>query len=156
MPTPYLHMRRSLQLPFAAPVLVAGTTFGPWHRDHARAVHALLRSAYALGGGSVAAYGPWHKGFEQDNEFAAEACVLAFRAGALLGAALCWNNGFIKDLCVAREYRRQGLATAMLVAVFKHFQQQGRSCVELKVQRDNPSGAQRLYEQLGFRMLAER
>jgi ribosomal protein S18 acetylase RimI-like enzyme len=44
----------------------------------------------------------------------------------------------------------------MLAAVFTDFREQGRPCVELKVQRDNPSGAERLYERLGFRTLAYR
>jgi ribosomal protein S18 acetylase RimI-like enzyme len=50
--------------------------------------------------------------------------------------------------------RRRGIATALLRTVFWEFQRRGVKRVDLKVQVDNPTGAVRLYKELGMREVA--
>lgn len=150
------YMRRSLSEPFAAPAWPEGTSLARFDRKHAASIHALLVASYARGGGSVEAYEPWLHGLTGDQEFEAASCFLAFQEGELAGVALCWDTGFVKDLCVAEGRRHAGLGSALLAQAFRYFHEAGRSAVTLKVHADNPSGALRLYERLGFRRVPER
>jgi ribosomal protein S18 acetylase RimI-like enzyme len=113
-------------------------------------VHALLVHAYARGGGSVASYASWQRAFTTDVEHEPACCFLAFDGEHLAGVALCWSSAFIKDLCVAGPYRRRGLGAALVSHALRHFAARGERVVTLKVEADNPSGARRLYERLGF------
>lgn len=126
-----------------------------WRASDARAVHALLADAYAAGGGRVAGYATWHRTFTTDVEHDPESCFLAFHGECLAGAALCWSSAFLKDLCVAAPYRRRGLGAALVGHVLQHFAARGAQAVTLKVEADNPSGARRLYERMGFELEPE-
>jgi ribosomal protein S18 acetylase RimI-like enzyme len=59
-----------------------------------------------------------------------------------------------KDLVVHPLARRRGIATALLRRVFWEFRHRGVKHVDLKVQLDNPTGAVRLYKELGMREIA--
>jgi ribosomal protein S18 acetylase RimI-like enzyme len=50
--------------------------------------------------------------------------------------------------------RRRGIAAALLRRVFWEFRRRGVKHVDLKVQVDNPTGAVRLYKELGMREVA--
>jgi ribosomal protein S18 acetylase RimI-like enzyme len=50
--------------------------------------------------------------------------------------------------------RRRGIATALLRRVFWEFRRRGAKNVDLKVQLENPTGAVRLYKELGMREVA--
>jgi ribosomal protein S18 acetylase RimI-like enzyme len=148
-------MRRRLDTPIPALRWPDGVQLRTWRDDDAPAVHALLASAYALGGGRVASYEIWRRSFTTDAEHDPESCFLAFHHQRLAGVALCWSSAFIKDLCVAAPYRRRGLGAALVGHALQHFAARGERVVTLKVEADNPSGAQRLYERLGFEQEAE-
>jgi ribosomal protein S18 acetylase RimI-like enzyme len=144
------HLTRSLALPVPEPALPAGLTLTCWHDASARATHALLELAYRDGGGSVDPFDEWLEWFTSDPEFEPHSCFLAWRGEVLVGAALCWNSAFVKDLCVAPQFRRRGLAFSLLGVVLAHFQRRGASAVELRSHSDNPSGANELYRKMGF------
>lgn len=143
-------MRRRFDTPLPEVCWPQQISLRTWLLSDARAVHALLAHAYRRGGGSVAPYATWHATFTGDLEFDPESCFLAFQGETLAGAALCWANGFLKDLCVAESFRRRGLGAALVAHALHHFEARGLTSVTLKVESDNPSGAQRLYERLGF------
>jgi ribosomal protein S18 acetylase RimI-like enzyme len=126
-----------------------------WRASDAPAVHALLVDAYAAGGGRVAGYAKWQRTFTTDVEHDPASCFLAFAGERLAGAALCWSSAFLKDLCVAAAYRRRGLGAALVSRVLQHFAARGAQLVTLKVEADNPSGAIRLYERMGFELEPE-
>lgn len=127
-----------------------GVDVRTFQANDAPAVHALLVEAYRHGGGSVAAYASWQRDFTGDVEFSAESCFLAFAGEQLVGVALCWDSGFAKDIVVAEEFRRRGIASALLSRVLHHFVGLGLTVVRLKVEAGNPSGAERVYQRLGF------
>jgi ribosomal protein S18 acetylase RimI-like enzyme len=143
-------MRRPLDAALPALRLPEGIDLRTWRASDAPAVHALLAEAYAQGGGRVDDYATWLRSFTTDLEHEPECCFLAFDGERLAGAALCWSSAFIKDLCVAAPYRRRGLGAALVSCALQHFAAAGARAVTLKVEEDNPSGARRLYERLGF------
>ena len=90
-----------------------------------------------------------------DDEFAPDLCFLALNERQdVVGVAQCWTGAFIKDLVVHPLARRRGIATALLRRVFWEFRRRGVKHVDLKVQLDNPTGAVRLYKELGMREIA--
>jgi ribosomal protein S18 acetylase RimI-like enzyme len=128
----------------------AGLTLTCWQPLFARVVHSLLEQAYRDGGGSVDPFEEWLEWFTSDPEFEPGSCFLAWQGQTLVGAALCWSSAFVKDLCVAPQFRRRGLASGLLTAVFAHFRMRGALVVELRSHSDNPSGANDLYRKMGF------
>lgn len=78
-------------------------------------------------------------------------------------AAFCWcnispeenqrsgrNEGWIGVLGTRRGFRRLGLGRAMLLAGMQRLRAAGVDSVRLGVDADNPSGAGKLYESVGF------
>ena len=149
---PFVSMRRSLLAPFPAPAWPAGIAPVPFASEHALAAHALLVAAYAQGGGSVPErFVPWWDAVSSDEEFDPALCFVAMAEdGAMAGFALCWTSSFIKDIAVASAHRRKGVGEALLLSAFRALKARGHQEVRLKVEAGNPSGAQRLYERLGF------
>jgi ribosomal protein S18 acetylase RimI-like enzyme len=144
-------MRRPLENdpPTAAwPKGIGVRSFRP---EDAPAVHALLERAYRGGGGSVDPFETWLPAMTSDAEFDPELWFLAEAEGRpLAGAALCWTSAFLKDLVVHESWQGRGLGAALVHHVLGEFRRRGAAAVELKVESENPSGAQRLYERLGF------
>ncbi len=81
-------------------------------------------------------------------------------------AAFCWcsinpqenartgrNEGWINILGTRRGYRKIGLGRAMLLAGLQRLKADGVDMAVLGVDAENPTGALRLYESVGFRKL---
>lgn len=152
MQPPHCLMQRSLDLPFPTPRWPEGIRLARFEPQHALAAHALLVEAYAQGGGAVPArFAQWWDGVSTDTEFDPELCLVALAEdGSMAGFALCWTSSFVKDIAVAQAHRRRGVGEALLLSAFAALKSRGHSRIGLRVQADNPSGAQRLYERLGF------
>jgi len=60
-------------------------------------------------------------------------------------------RGYTEDICVRRPWRRRGLAKALITRSQRMFREMGMTEVALGVDVDNPNGALRLYESLGYR-----
>ena len=144
-------MRRPLEDDPPTPAWPEGSGVRSFRPEDAPAVHALLSHAYRGGGGSVDPFESWLPAMTSDAEFDPELWFLAeAEDGSLAGAALCWTSAFLKDLAVHEAWRGRGLGAALIHHVLGEFRGRGAPAVELKVASDNPSGAQRLYERLGF------
>lgn len=154
MNRPHLLLRRSLSAPFPPPSFPADIRLVPFENHYALAAYALLSAAYARGGGGVPSrFVDWWTAVSTDEEFDPSLCFVALDANDhVAGFALCWTSSFIKDIAVADKHRRRGIAEALLLATFATLKDRGHAEVRLKVEMDNPSGAQRLYERLGFLM----
>ena len=61
---------------------------------------------------------------------------------------------YLDDCCVAEAYRSQGIGTEFFRQAERYAQQLGISAIVLHVESSN-TGAARLYERLGYRLLAE-
>jgi len=62
-------------------------------------------------------------------------------------------RGWVQSLGVRRPYRGRGLARALLVDSMKAMRERGMTEAVLGVDAENPTGALRLYESVGFRVL---
>jgi mycothiol synthase len=71
--------------------------------------------------------------------------------GALLGYVTN-GRGYVSTLAVRDAWRERGIAGAMLRTAFAMFRDRGVSDVRLNVDRDNTTGATRLYERTGMRL----
>jgi ribosomal protein S18 acetylase RimI-like enzyme len=140
-------LRRDLNEAVALPTCPTGYRVRTFAADDARTVHRLLEIGYAQGGGHIASFEEWWPGLRDDDEFAPDLCFLAVNVQ-------CWTSAFIKDLVVHPLARRRGIATALLRRVFWEFRRRGVKHVDLKVQVDNPTGAVRLYKELGMQEVA--
>lgn len=111
-----------------------------------------MLSAYANGGGSVPeSFAEWWEATSTDEEFDPALCFVAKAAdGTIAGFALCWTSSFVKDLVVSPDHRRLGIGEALLLTAKAELTSRGHARLALKVEAENPSGARRLYERVGF------
>jgi ribosomal protein S18 acetylase RimI-like enzyme len=144
-------MRRLLGETIAAPIWPDGLRLKDFTPACASDAHALMELAYAKGGGSVPAFEAWWRTLSQDCEYDPSLCFSLYdEQGRLVAFAQCWTGAFVKDLVVHPGFRRRGVGRALLLHIFGVFQKRGAAAVDLKVQRDNPSGAVQLYADLGM------
>ena len=148
-------LRRDLTEAVAPPTCPTGYRVRTFAADDAPTVHRLLEVGYAQGGGHIGAFEEWWPSLRDDHEFAPDLCFLAVdERQDIVGVAQCWTSAFIKDLVVHPLARRRGIAAALLRRVFWEFRRRGEKHVDLKVQVENPTGAVRLYKELGMREVA--
>ncbi|MGO4526778.1 GNAT family N-acetyltransferase [Microvirga sp. 2MCAF35] len=147
-----VRLRRSLAGPVPEPAWPTGARPAPFDSErHAQQVHALLRQAYTQGGGYVEPFAIWWPSLRDDSEYDPALVFIAMdERDRIVGVAQCWTSAFVKDLAVAPAWRRKGLGSALLHEAFRALRERGSPAVSLKVDADNPSGAQRLYHALGF------
>ena len=86
---------------------------------------------------------------------------LAFAGDELVGISLCrgeWAGdpefGWVSVLGVRRAWRRKGLGSALLFHSFRELRARGKKRVGLGVRADNATGAVRLYERVGMRVVS--
>jgi ribosomal protein S18 acetylase RimI-like enzyme len=118
----------------------------------AQAVHGLLARAFTGNNEVVAEFGAWHARMTGDPEYDPAWWWLAERDGRLLGVALCWTSGWLKDLAVDPEARGQGIGEALCRHAFHQMDARGVASCGLKVDASNPTGAVRLYRRVGMQI----
>lgn len=86
--------------------------------------------------------------------------VVDATSGALAGAVICRledtgdpDAGYVEMLAVLRPYRKRGLGNALLRWAFHTLHQRGKAAVTLYVDAASLTGALRLYERAGMRMV---
>jgi GNAT superfamily N-acetyltransferase len=84
---------------------------------------------------------------------------VAWHDGAVAGVALCEMNergvGEITDLSVRKPFRGHGLARTLVVYAVRTLQTRQPKHIRIFTDRDDPFGARKLYESVGFRVLTE-
>lgn len=104
----------------------------------------------------------WQEYFHPDLEPGWSMVAVDRASGAVAGYALTsrrehqWESlghteGFIEIVGVRRPYRGSGLAKALLSAVHEGLLHDGIDVAALDVDDENPSGAHRFYERMGYR-----
>ena len=113
-------------------------------------VMAVERTAYQF---------PWSSGFfRQEMQVACARSILAQSDGKAVGYILYWllpGAIDIHNLAVHAEYRRRGIARALLQRVINQAKVQSITRVMLEVRKSNLP-AQKLYESAGFSVTAIR
>jgi mycothiol synthase len=99
----------------------------------------------------------WRHFTESDPFFDSRYWFLAVDGEEVAGVAICApvapdgeEYAHIRSLAVRRPWRRQGLATALLLHAFGLAYQDGKAGVALGVDAENLSGAMRLYTRAGM------
>ena len=133
-----------------APAWPAGVSVRSYEHADAAAVHELLVAAFAENAEEVPPFARWHPWMTEDPGFDPGVWFLAEAGAELVGACLCWREGWVKDIAVRPSWRGRGLGEALLRAAFAEFHRRGAETVGLKVDADNPTGAVRLYERVGM------
>ena len=118
----------------------------------AREIKELLDLAYAEEfHHQPATFENWSRFMFEDPMFDAGVWFLAVADGKIVGAALNWDEGYIKDLVVHPNWRGRGLGKALVYQTFGEFKRRGLPRVTLKTDSNNPTDAWRLYERAGMR-----
>ena len=134
------------------PVWPAGISIRTYEAPDAGPVKRLLDEAYLSWdeGYVPMAEDDWARWMTEDADFDPAVWWLAEEGGELVGCALHWRTGWVKDLVVRSSHRGRGLGKALLLHAFAEFARRGIARVGLKVDAANPTGAVQLYERLGF------
>ena len=131
------------------------------HPEDARALHVARNEAFAEEWGFAP---PTFEEFAERQfrppRFDPGLWWVARGGGELVGFAICdWKRngdwGWVAALGVRAPWRRRGIGEALLRAAFAEFARRGERRVALGVDAENPTGATRLYERVGMRVLWE-
>ena len=145
-------MGRDVSAPIGQPVWADGVSVRTFCEDDASRLWALLDVSYADDPtNDFPAFDDWRQFTLGDPSFDPECWFLAEAGDQLVGAAVNWNDGYVKDLVVHPAWRRRGLGEALMRHTFRHFVARGLPRVTLKTDSTNPTQAWRLYERLGMR-----
>jgi mycothiol synthase len=144
--------------PDAAPV--EGITIATFRREDARVFHATLNEAFADDWGfHPLSFDEWRAHRLEQPETDTSLWFLAWAGSDVAGVIRCdgtkFGGGFVGALGVRKAWRGRGIGMALLRHAFAEFHRRGASHVSLGVDSENPSGATRLYERAGMRVMTE-
>lgn len=102
----------------------------------------------------------WSKGAFDVQGYDASLVWVALEGGEVVAANLCyWKRqgdwGWVGSIGVRPQWRRRGIAEALLETSFAEFFRRGERRVGLGVDAQSPTGATRLYEKAGMRVFWE-
>lgn len=148
------------------PGKVDGVTIAPWPEDRDEEILAVNNSAFADHWGSVpVAADRWHTavrgyGARPDLSFVAiddaSGDVVSYCLNKRYeadDAVIGRRDGWIEQLGTLAGWRRRGLASQLIVASLHAFSAAGLTHASIGVDSESPTGAARLYAQLGFERL---
>jgi mycothiol synthase len=156
----YFTMRIDLDSEPEQAVWPDGITVATFRPEDARAVHAALNEAFAEEWG-------WHAlSFEEWREHRFEAphtdvslWFIAWDGEDVAGVARCEDHrdggGWVGAIGVRGPWRGRGVGRALLLHAFAEFRRRGDPHVGLGVDAENPTGATRLYESVGMKVIKE-
>jgi ribosomal protein S18 acetylase RimI-like enzyme len=149
MPGEVVLMRIDLDQPLGRPAWPAGVRVRTFRPEDAADVHELLVAAFAYSSETIPPYREWLETMTGDPEFDPTVWFLAVESDDVVGVALAWDDGFLKDLAVHPRARGRGVGEALLLHTFDAFARRGVGHVSLKVRAGNHA-ARRLYERAGM------
>lgn len=124
-----------------------------------RAVHALVQEAFDDNERHVpSSFEEWEAYMIDREAFEPGLWFVAEADGGIVGAVLCPNyedEGWVRQLAVARAWRRRGLGAALLRQALGEFYRRGRREAGLVVDSWNRTGARELYEREGMHVARE-
>lgn len=136
-----------------------GVSVRTFEQEDARDVHALIQDAFSDNHRHVSTgFEDWREAMMAREAFDQAFWFLAVSEGNIVGAALCpdyAHQGWVRQLAVAREWRRHGVGAARLRHAFQEFAPRGKPEAGLVVDSFNRSGAQRFYLGVGMRIERE-
>jgi mycothiol synthase len=154
----FWHMQIEVAVGFQAGPTPAGIAIsGIDRRVHLQAVHAVLDDAFAdHWGHHREPFDLWAAEQTGSPSYDPTLWLLATRAGERVGAltaSVAGDRGWVDQVGVLAPWRGRGIAGALLRRSFATFARRGRRRVLLSVDAENPTGATRLYERAGMRVV---
>ena len=135
---------------------VSVRTFAPG--DEAE-VHAVVHDAFSDNYRHVRmALEEWRDVMMARESFDPTLWFLAVHEGGIIGVALCPEypeQGWVRQLAVARDWRRRGIGAGLLRHAFGELARRGKPHAGLVVDSYNRSGAQEFYIAVGMRVERE-
>lgn len=124
------------------------------------AVHELIQTSFReIGGQHERTFEEWSRFLLDTERFDASLYLVALSGDEVVGAALSQpmgeDYGFVRQLAVAPSQRGRGLGLALLHECFRRHRARGYPATVLGVDAGNPTGALRLYEKAGMRVIEE-
>ena len=154
----FLRMRIDMTQPPPAPEWPDGITvrtFRPGEDD--RAMFEAQSQAFADHWGHVALPFEQWMTRTQRHDFDPQLWLMAFEGDRVVATStnsvIPENLGWISGLGVVPSHRRRGIARAILLQAFNDFWRRGQRSVALGVDADSLTGATRLYESAGMRVV---
>ena len=143
--------------------LPPGIEVRPAYPEHFRAIWEAKEEAFRDHWGHRAPTEDKYRGWLNDPFFDPDLWQVAWDAGAdqVVGTVLTFvipeengrlnrRRGYTEGIAVRRSWRRRGVATALLVRSLRQLKALGFTEAALHVDGENPSGALKLYESVGF------
>jgi ribosomal protein S18 acetylase RimI-like enzyme len=159
----FYRMQRDLSEPIPAVQLPGDLALRVYTPDLSEAVHAALNEAFR----DHWSFDPvsaedWQMFFIERSSFRPDLTYVVMAGDEVAGFSIncvspeenarhARSEGWIAELAVRRPWRKRGVATALLCASMHAFKAEGLRHAMLGVDTENPSGALRVYEHVGFR-----
>jgi mycothiol synthase len=158
----YIMMTRPIGLPLPDAPLPVGLEVRPVEPGHIRAIWKAMWEARRDHWGYVEPTERDYERWTRGRLFAPKLWKVAWEGGQVAGMVLNRldreqneqyrrQRGYTQDIFVRRPWRRRGLARSLLVQSIQMFREMGMEETALGVDTQNPSGALRLYESVGYR-----
>ena len=142
------------------PVFPHGLELRPFDAEEdARALHAALDEAFAEEWGYERRdLTAWRQRVLEVEQFDPSLFLVVWDGDEIAAASVNYAKrlgdwGFIATLGVRPAWRRRGLGLALLHESFRRFAERGETTAALGVDSENPTGATRLYDRAGMRVL---
>jgi mycothiol synthase len=143
-----------------APEWPDGLELRPFDRQRdGRRVHEAIEEAFTDEWGHERRdYDAWSERVFEVEQFDPTLWVVVWDGDEVAAASLNYRKllgdwGFVRTLGVRPAWRRRGLGIALLHESFRRFAECGETTAALGVDSRNPTGATRLYERAGMRVL---
>jgi ribosomal protein S18 acetylase RimI-like enzyme len=142
--------------------LPAGLEVRPTLPEHYWTIWRAAEEAFRDHWGETEWQDAWFEEWQESPTFQPELWQVAWDGDEVAGMVQNFINheenaeygrkrGYTEGICVRRPWRRQGLAKGLIARSFHVIKDLGMTEAALGVDTENPSGALKLYESLGFR-----
>ncbi len=160
-------MQRDLKMPIPNKPFPQGLQLISWQKDLDNALMLTFNKAFNKQEGVPKMNQElWQKFFIGVPQFRDDLTYLAMDDNTIVGFCVNWVNvdkntgsspkeGWIEALGVIPAWRGRGLASSLLTHSLKQFAAEGLEEAGLDVDTQNPTGALRLYQNLGFTTVKE-
>jgi ribosomal protein S18 acetylase RimI-like enzyme len=151
-------MQRDLQEPIPDLPLPSGVQIHRWDPALDLAVMDAFNLAFQGHWGVPVMTPDLWRVFFTGAQFRPDLSCVALAGDEVVAFCINWvvdGNGWIEAVGVVPGWRGGGIASALLAHSLRQFQQAGLEQAALDVDADNPTGALRLYQKLGFSRVKE-
>jgi len=160
------HMVRDLSEPFPEAPMPPGLEVRPVKPEHVRPIFEASNEAFRDHWGIRDESEEEYKSETESPDFHPELWKVACDGDQIASVIHNFINkdeneeynrkrGYTEGICTRRPWRKMGLARSLLVQSMQMFKEMGMTETALSVDSQNLSGAHRLYESVGYRMVKQ-